>query len=176
MRWTANQVVAFNLRRARDLRGWTQIEACDRLAAFVDEPWSPAVYSMAERSEAGKRVRRFDADELVALARAFELPVAWFFIPPDHAVPTHRAIKSGSLKLAPDDASAAPTLAELLADDQDLIGAALRVMALTGEVDVPLPKRETRKLATQVARQAEALARSARSLADEDDHRSMEKD
>ncbi len=38
--------------------------------------------SQAERSIAGRFVRNFDADELVAFARAFEVPLAWFFMPP----------------------------------------------------------------------------------------------
>ena len=36
----------------------------------------------AERSVAGRFIHNFDADENVAFARAFELPVTWFFLPP----------------------------------------------------------------------------------------------
>jgi hypothetical protein len=41
------------------------------------------VFSAAERSVAGKRIREFDADTIQAFARTFDLPVAWFFLPPD---------------------------------------------------------------------------------------------
>jgi hypothetical protein len=70
---TPNQVVAFNLAQARQWRGWTQDQA---------KRWSKASVSQAERSIAGKFVRNFDADEIVAFARAFELPLGWFFMPP----------------------------------------------------------------------------------------------
>lgn len=78
---TPNQVVAYNLRRARELRGWTQQEAADALAPFGFR-WSSAAFSAAERSVAGGRVRQFNADELLAFAEVFQLPVGWFFLPP----------------------------------------------------------------------------------------------
>lgn len=43
---------------------------------------SKATFSAAERSVAGDRVRQFDADEIVAFARAFALRVSWFFLLP----------------------------------------------------------------------------------------------
>lgn len=77
-----NQVVAYNLARARQLRGWTQDEAAAALEPYLGVRWSNASWSQAERSVGGKFVRRFDAEEIVAFARAFELPVTWFFLPP----------------------------------------------------------------------------------------------
>lgn len=77
-----NQVVAYNLAQARLLRGWTQEQAADALEPHVGKRWSKATFSAAERSVDGERVRQFDADEIVAFARAFELPVSWFFLPP----------------------------------------------------------------------------------------------
>ncbi|HEV2766733.1 MAG TPA: hypothetical protein VGV63_03360, partial [Acidimicrobiales bacterium] len=41
-----------------------------------------ASISQAERSIAGRFIRKFDADEIMAFARAFEVPIAWFFMPP----------------------------------------------------------------------------------------------
>jgi hypothetical protein len=78
----ANQVVAYNLARARELRGLTQEEAAAVLEPFLGVRWSKASFSQAERSVAGKFVRKFDADEVVAFARAFDLPVTWFYLPP----------------------------------------------------------------------------------------------
>jgi transcriptional regulator with XRE-family HTH domain len=83
---TANQVVAYNLARARELRGLTQDEAAEQLAPFLGVRWSKASFSQAERSFGGKVVRKFDADEIVAFARAFDLPVTWFYLPPLPAV------------------------------------------------------------------------------------------
>jgi hypothetical protein len=82
---TPNQLVAFNLKLARNLRGWTQDEAAIRLEPLLGTRWSKAVFSAAERSVDGRRAREFTADEIVAFALAFRLPVAWFFLPPDQA-------------------------------------------------------------------------------------------
>jgi hypothetical protein len=79
---TPNQVIAFNLARARERQGWTLNEAAERLEPYVGSRWSKANLSAAERSIAGERIRNFDADEIVAFARCFELPIAFFFMPP----------------------------------------------------------------------------------------------
>jgi hypothetical protein len=79
---TPNQVVAFNLAQARMLTGWTQDQATEALEPHLGARWSTASYSAAERSVDGNRIRNFDADEIVAFARAFELPITWFFLPP----------------------------------------------------------------------------------------------
>lgn len=79
---TPNQIVAYNLNQARLWKGWTQEQAADALAPHVGSRWSKANFSAAERSVAGERIRNFDADEIVAFARTFELPVTFFFMPP----------------------------------------------------------------------------------------------
>ncbi|MDP9418888.1 MAG: helix-turn-helix domain-containing protein [Actinomycetota bacterium] len=81
--WTASQVVAHNLTRARELRGITQTEIAERLTRFTGANWSQATVAQAEGSVGGQRVRQFTANELVALARTFDLPVLFFFLPPD---------------------------------------------------------------------------------------------
>ena len=82
-KWSASQVVAHNLTRARELRGITQTEVAERLARFTGANWSQATVAQAEGSVTGNRVRQFTANELVALARTFDLPVLFFFLPPD---------------------------------------------------------------------------------------------
>jgi hypothetical protein len=53
------------------------------------------VFSALERSIDGGRIRQFSADDLLALARAFEVPIGWFLTPPprqeqvDVATPDH---------------------------------------------------------------------------------------
>ena len=79
--FTPNQVVAERIALARQLRGWTQEEAADRLEKFLGAKWSPATFSIVERSVDGKRIRQFTADELVALSRAFDVPIGWWFTP-----------------------------------------------------------------------------------------------
>ncbi len=94
--WTASQVVAHNLTRARELRGLTQAEIAERLSRFTGSNWSQATVAQAEGSVGGQRVRQFTANELVALARTFDLPVLFFFLPPD----------DGEGRLATEDAKA----------------------------------------------------------------------
>lgn len=84
--WTASQVVAHNLTKARELRHLTQAEIADRLTRLTGSPWSQATVAQAEGSVNGQRVRQFTANELVALARTFDLPVLYFFLPPDDGV------------------------------------------------------------------------------------------
>jgi hypothetical protein len=79
---TANQVVAFNLAQARMWKNWTQDQAAQALEPHLGKRWSKANYSAAERSVDGNRIRNFTADEILAFALAFELPVTWFFMPP----------------------------------------------------------------------------------------------
>lgn len=80
--FTANQIVAFNLIQAREWRDWTQEEAATALEPYLGVRWSKATFSQAERSVAGRFIRNFTADEIVAFARGFDLPVTWFFMPP----------------------------------------------------------------------------------------------
>lgn len=82
-RWTASQVVAHNVTRARELRGLTQVEVAERLSRFTGTKWTQATVAQAEGSVGGQRVRQFTANELVALARTFDLSILFFFMPPD---------------------------------------------------------------------------------------------
>lgn len=75
--------MAHNLTRARQLRGLTQSEIAERLSTFTGTPWSAVTVAQAEGSVTGQRVRQFTANELVALARTFDLPVMYFFLPPE---------------------------------------------------------------------------------------------
>src|SRR5215469_2608165 len=73
------QVVAWNLARIRQHKGWSQEEAARALEPYLGYRLSRAAFSRAEQSLAGKRIRRFDADEIVAFARVFEVPIVYFF-------------------------------------------------------------------------------------------------
>ena len=77
-------MVAHNFTRARQLRGLTQSEIAERLSRFTGTPWSAVTVAQAEGSVTGQRVRQFTANELVALARTFDLPVMYFFLPPEN--------------------------------------------------------------------------------------------
>lgn len=86
---TPNQVVAYNLWRVRKMvKGWTQEQAAKKLKDLKGDQealgldWSKASFSAAERSMSGTRVRKFSADEILSFALVFDVPVAWFFLPP----------------------------------------------------------------------------------------------
>ena len=81
--WTASQVVAHNLACARRLRCLSQAEVAERLTRFTGAKRTQVAVSQAESSVSGQRVRQFTANELVALARTFGLPLLYFFTPPD---------------------------------------------------------------------------------------------
>src|SRR4051794_16931139 len=83
-RWlTANQLVAYNISRYRRNLKMTQERLAERLSSYSGRPWSKVTVSAAERSFDGNRVRQFDADDLVALSGALEVPLPGFFLPPD---------------------------------------------------------------------------------------------
>jgi len=74
--------------RARVERGWSQPEAAAALESFLGTRWSRASYSAVERSVDGVRIKQFSADELLALSRCFDRPIAWFLTPPDGIIVT----------------------------------------------------------------------------------------
>ncbi len=53
-----------------------------RAGALSRQPLVEGQLQRRRSSVGGNRVRQFDADEIVAFARAFDLPVTWFFMPP----------------------------------------------------------------------------------------------
>ena len=83
-----NQVVAYNVREARLLRGWTQEELAARLEPYLGQRLTQAGVSSIERAWDGERRREFDAHELLIFAMVFDLPILWFLLPPpgDHRV------------------------------------------------------------------------------------------
>ncbi len=83
--WTLNQLVAANLRRLRRARGWTQVELGARLAPYRGRELCQASVSALERSAAGHRICNFSANDMVALAQTFEVPVLCLLIPPHGA-------------------------------------------------------------------------------------------
>lgn len=77
--------MAWNLKAARKLRGWSQAEAIAAIEPHRSggSPFSVPSYSAAERSaDPSRRSRHFTADDIVAFSAAFDLPYAWFLLPP----------------------------------------------------------------------------------------------
>ncbi len=88
-----NEIVAYNFRRARELRGWTQEEAAVALEPFLGTRLRQAAVSSIEGAFSGDRRREFDAQELLAFACGFDLPLIWFFLPPPQ---DHRTLQGTS--------------------------------------------------------------------------------
>src|SRR6516225_11661853 len=86
-----NEIVAYNFRAARELRGWTQEETARALEGLLGQRLPQASISAIERAYEGERHREFDAHEILAFALAFDLPLVWFFLPPprDHRTLHH---------------------------------------------------------------------------------------
>jgi len=79
---TPNQIVAHNVVRARELRGWTQEQAAEALAPYLGAKLSGPSFSNLERSAVKvDRIKQFSADDLLALSRGFDLPIGFFFTP-----------------------------------------------------------------------------------------------
>ena len=55
-----NQVVAYNVKAARELRGWTQEELADRLEPYLGQRLTQAGVSSIERAWDSDRRREFD--------------------------------------------------------------------------------------------------------------------
>lgn len=75
---TASQVVAWNLARFRKAAGMTQAQMGAALGG-----WSVASVSAAERAWDGRRPRKFDPGEMLAVAVALHLPLSALLLPPD---------------------------------------------------------------------------------------------
>ena len=77
-----NAVVSYNVKAIRERRGMTQQGVADRLAQLTGHQLPQASISAMERGFDGERRRRFDAHELYLLSIVFDVPIAYFFIPP----------------------------------------------------------------------------------------------
>ena len=81
--WTPSQLVAFNLARARHKAGLTQHEAAAQISRYTATTWTQAIVATAEGTvTVGNRARQFNPTELLAFSFAFDVPIAWFFMPP----------------------------------------------------------------------------------------------
>lgn len=81
--FNANQVVAANLRVARNEHGWTQTDLADALHQLTGRPHTKATISAMERSATGGKTRLFDAHEILEFASLLHRPMTWFLTPAD---------------------------------------------------------------------------------------------
>ncbi len=78
---TPNAVIAWNVRRLRRERGWTQAELAERLSERDDKPWTVSMVSDAETAGRADRDRQFTVNEVSLLARLFQVSVIALFVP-----------------------------------------------------------------------------------------------
>jgi transcriptional regulator with XRE-family HTH domain len=83
-----NAVVSYNLKAIREKRGLTQQQVAERLAGVTGHQLPQASISAMERGFDGERRRRLDAHELYLLSVVFEVPIAYFFLPPPGSMGT----------------------------------------------------------------------------------------
>lgn len=88
--FTADQVVAWNFKEARNEEGLTHREVADRLLPYLSrkgKPWSRAhVHALENSWKSGTQTRHFNADHLFAFSMVFDRPPTWFLLPPPQAV------------------------------------------------------------------------------------------
>jgi transcriptional regulator with XRE-family HTH domain len=132
-----SQLAAYNLTRIRKALGLNQEQAAARLEPYLGVRWSKAVYSAAERSYYGKRVRQFTASELAAFAAAFEVPVVYFYMPPK---PEDRTIGDETIDgvLIGSRAVAWADVFDLVLDGKQRSALAIRVVELPKDEWPPL--------------------------------------
>jgi hypothetical protein len=80
--FTVHQIVAYNFRRAREEKGWTQAQTSDQLEPFLGYRLNQAGVSAIEKTFDSERRRNIDVSEVVAFSRCFLRPIGWFFLPP----------------------------------------------------------------------------------------------
>jgi transcriptional regulator with XRE-family HTH domain len=81
-----NAVVSYNFKAIRERRGTTQQQVADALARLTGHQLPQASISAMERGYDGDRRRRFDAHELYLLSVVFDVPIAYFFVPPPESM------------------------------------------------------------------------------------------
>lgn len=79
---TVHQIVAYNFRRARESKGWTQAQTGEMLEQHLGTRLNQAGVSAIEKTYDSDRRRNIDVAEVVAFASCFGKPISWFFLPP----------------------------------------------------------------------------------------------
>lgn len=164
-----NRVVSYNLRAARELKGWTQQQFAEHLETITGSKLTQAGVSALERTWEGGKRREFDAQELVDFATALDVPIVWFFLPPpgdDREIKNTGRPLSALIDLMVGRAHHLPPMEERLRKMglRDPTAEELISQMLTGQPDAMTPQaiRELREwmLAQVLHEMAEALDNS----------------
>jgi transcriptional regulator with XRE-family HTH domain len=145
-----NDVVAWNLRAAREMRGWTQEQAAAQLEPHIGQRWSKASYSAAENGQ-----RQFDANTLFALARAFDVSLPFFFMPavvnfpvrhPDAGDEPVQPLELAAMLLVPDEHTSRAVNLPRMVDRRELLDRRLEAMNRASLYEVDAQVGALRKL------------------------------
>ncbi len=116
---TASAIVALNVRRIREERGWTQGQAGERLERVTGKPWSVASVSALERGwDREGPERAFGVNELDAISLAFGVALLELLLPPSKEETSRRLPSRWVQRLLWADSEAVAARAEALAHDK----------------------------------------------------------
>lgn len=163
---SVNQIVAFNLRRAREAKGWTQVEASTALFTYLGDYWSRQRLSAAERAYSGETDREFSVNELIAFSRAFSLPLSYFLTPPPLTMQAYTGKKAWLIFYEddaetplvwhgsdPEKASPGRPIQRVSGPEYPDSMPALELLGLLGSAEAPLVAARLRALADELERQ-----------------------
>jgi transcriptional regulator with XRE-family HTH domain len=158
-RVTVNMLVGHNMAYFRKAAGLTQEQLGELLGG-----WTKVAVSAAERSWDGKRVRKFDADEIADIAQALSVPIAALFLPPEDDMTQYRYLIGGSEQV--EGATMRDLLTYAMSEPTEDDAPAMRAYEerLVSAVDKYLDSNVAEMLATRLKERAaeEQLAKALR--------------
>ncbi len=116
---TASAIVALNVKRVREERGWTQAQAGERLERVTDRPFSVATVSALERGwDRTGPERAFTINELDSISLAFGVSLLELLLPPSKEETMRRLPTRWVQRLVWSESEAVAARAEALAHDK----------------------------------------------------------
>jgi len=168
-RVSLSQLVAYNMAAYRKVAGLSQQELGELLGG-----WSAASVSAAERSWDSRRVKRFDADELMQIASVLGVPLIALFLPPEDSGTAVRYVlglespEPGADEV--DIADLLPYLLPSLGEDSPVMDAVRQHIIAAGyrlaDETLDRARREVDDVLTIARREAEQLTGDARERAE----------
>jgi transcriptional regulator with XRE-family HTH domain len=114
---TASAIVALNVRRIREERGWSQAQAGERLERVTGRPWSVATVSAVERGWERGPERAFGVNEVDKISLAFGVSLLELLLPPSKEETSQRLPSRWVQRLIWRDSTAIQSRVEALAHD-----------------------------------------------------------
>lgn len=159
-----SQLVAYNMAAFRKAAGLSQQELGQRLGG-----WSVASVSAAERSWESKRVKKFDADEIMQIAAVLGVPLAGLFLPPeDHGTAVRYVVRLDGSSAATDLEDLLPLVLPAVANESAAMDAYRKRIIAAGASGFQVDNLETARRVLELAqRTADEAIEMARGAADE---------